>query len=121
MTRKIKFTFTSLLVFLVALSFAEPASATLVHDGHHQHGERRAAEAKRRRAPHTRRRTKTRRKSNRRIAYVCPMHPDIREKSRGTCPKCLMELVSEPRNARAKEEKPDSHGAGSGASTSGGS
>jgi hypothetical protein len=29
------------------------------------------------------------------------MHPDIRERSRGTCPKCLMDLVAEPRGAKA--------------------
>jgi uncharacterized paraquat-inducible protein A len=30
--------------------------------------------------------------------YVCPMHPDMRSKSHGECPKCGMELVSERRS-----------------------
>lgn len=31
-------------------------------------------------------------------SYVCPMHPDMRSKSRGECPKCGMELVGERRS-----------------------
>ena len=49
-------------------------------------------------------RVKTRKKENRRrrlVNYVCPMHPDIRSKSHGTCPKCLMDLVVEKRGAKA--------------------
>jgi hypothetical protein len=48
-------------------------------------------------------RVKTRKKENRQrlVHYVCPMHPDIRSKSRGTCPKCLMELVAERPAAKA--------------------
>ncbi len=48
-------------------------------------------------------RVKTRKKENRRrlVHYVCPMHPDIRSKSHGTCPKCLMKLVPEKRGAKA--------------------
>lgn len=30
--------------------------------------------------------------------YVCPMHRDMRSKSRGECPKCGMELVGERRS-----------------------
>ena len=47
---------------------------------------------------------RTRKKENRRrrlVQYVCPMHPDIRSKSHGTCPKCLMDLVAEKRGAKA--------------------
>jgi hypothetical protein len=32
------------------------------------------------------------------------MHPDIRERARGTCPKCLMELEAEPRGAKARAD-----------------
>jgi Heavy metal binding domain len=32
------------------------------------------------------------------VGYVCPMHPDMRSKSRGECPKCGMELVGERRS-----------------------
>ena len=48
-------------------------------------------------------RVKTRNKENRRrlVHYVCPMHPDIRSKSHGTCPKCSMDLVAEKRGAKA--------------------
>jgi hypothetical protein len=35
------------------------------------------------------------------VQYVCPMHPDIRSRSHGTCPKCLMELV-EKRRVKSK-------------------
>jgi hypothetical protein len=49
------------------------------------------------------------------------MHPDIREESQGTCPKCLMDLVAEPRGEKtgngAKDKARD---VGAGASTSGG-
>jgi hypothetical protein len=31
-------------------------------------------------------------------SYVCPMHPDMRSKSRGECPKCGMDLVAERRS-----------------------
>nr|MDQ3805580.1 hypothetical protein [Acidobacteriota bacterium] len=61
-----------------------------------------------------------RRDSKRAVAYVCPMHPDIRERSRGTCPKCLMDLVAEPRGAKAGGAEVDAGGGGAGASASGG-
>ncbi|MCA1612686.1 MAG: hypothetical protein LC800_00750 [Acidobacteria bacterium] len=32
--------------------------------------------------------------------YSCPMHPDIREKAAGTCPKCLMNLERETAKAQ---------------------
>ena len=28
-------------------------------------------------------------------AYVCPMHPEVRQPSPGKCPKCRMDLVPE--------------------------
>ena len=81
---------------ILALAFAEPPSASAIND-QHQHQERRRTESRRNRAaPH---RAKARRKANRqRISYVCPMHRDIRSKSRGTCPKCLMDLVAHKRD-----------------------
>lgn len=33
------------------------------------------------------------RMKKRTVNYVCPMHPDMRSKSRGECPKCGMDLV----------------------------
>jgi Cu+-exporting ATPase len=27
-------------------------------------------------------------------AYTCPMHPEVKQNSPGTCPKCGMKLVS---------------------------
>ena len=27
------------------------------------------------------------------VGYTCPMHPEIRSASPGTCPKCGMQLV----------------------------
>jgi hypothetical protein len=32
------------------------------------------------------------------VSYICPMHPDMRSKSRGECPKCGMKLVVERRS-----------------------
>jgi uncharacterized paraquat-inducible protein A len=47
-------------------------------------------------------RVKTRKKNRRQVVhYVCPMHPDIRSKRQGTCPKCLMDLVAEKPGAKA--------------------
>lgn len=46
------------------------------HGGHgHQHGEHDAAGGV--------------------AIYTCPMHPEVRQPSPGTCPKCGMKLVSE--------------------------
>lgn len=91
-----------------ALSFAGPADAAAWCDGHQcQHG---AARHTRRRVARKRARV---RDSRRAVAYVCPMHSDIRERSRGTCPKCLMDLVAEPRGPKVNAR-------GAGASASGG-
>ena len=27
--------------------------------------------------------------------YICPMHPDVRQRNPGRCPKCRMDLVPE--------------------------
>lgn len=36
--------------------------------------------------------------------YVCPMHPDVRQSTPGTCPRCGMKLVPAP-----KDPKPQPH------------
>ena len=84
-------------VAALALSFDGPAEAAVGCDGHHQ-CHHKAAGRTRRRAPAARQRVRARRRVKQRsAAYVCPMHPDIRERARGTCPKCLMDLVAEGR------------------------
>lgn len=90
------------LVSLVALLTVGAADAPARCDGLHHQGRLHAAERTQKRALSARQRARTSRRDNRRaVAYVCPMHPDIRERSRGTCPKCLMELVAEPRGSKA--------------------
>jgi hypothetical protein len=77
-------------VVVLALVFIEPGPASAAHEGSHHHNHQRTTK----RARH---KVKAKRKARRRaVSYVCPMHPDIREKSRGACPKCLMDLVAEP-------------------------
>ena len=77
-------------VVFITLMFAEPAAMFADHDAHHQKNHSQASKRARR--------AKEKRKARRRaVIYVCPMHADIREKSADTCPKCLMELVAEPR------------------------
>ena len=84
-------------VVAASLSSAGPAEAAPGCDGHHQ-CQHKAARRTRRRATAARQRARARRRDQRKsVAYVCPMHPDIRERSRGTCPKCLMDLVAEGR------------------------
>ena len=83
--KKIYIAFASFIAVIVALVFAAPAS-TVAHQKHQhtasQHVRRRAAKARKRVRQHA-------------VNYVCPMHPDMRSKSRGECPKCGMELVTE--------------------------
>jgi len=100
MTKKIYATFASLVAVISALAFAGPAGAA-AHDGHHQQRDRHAA------AGHARRRAAKARKRVRRraVSYVCPMHPDMRSKSRGECPKCGMELVAGRPGAQAAEKR----------------
>ena len=33
------------------------------------------------------------------VVYTCPMHPDVKSKKRGKCPKCKMDLVKETTSA----------------------
>lgn len=77
---------------MLVLTFGELPSAAAIHDQDQRPAHRRAS----------RQRVKTRKKENRRrlVHYVCPMHPDIRSKSHGTCPKCLMDLVAEKRGGK---------------------
>ena len=89
MVTKIYTSLTSIVV-VFALVFVEPADASAYHEGHHFQKHKQATKRSRHRA-------RAKKKQGRRaVIYVCPMHPDIREKSRGTCPKCLMDLVAEP-------------------------
>jgi FtsP/CotA-like multicopper oxidase with cupredoxin domain len=41
------------------------------------------------------------------VAYVCPMHPDVRSAQPGRCPKCGMKLVSEEIVAAASQGEHD--------------
>lgn len=85
--------------FALALSYAQGAPA--IHDEHdhahapHDRVRQNTASRSRRRA------SKARRRSARRapVSYVCPMHPDVRSRSRGECPKCGMTLVAPGRKA----------------------
>jgi Heavy metal binding domain len=82
---------------VLALAFVEPPRASAIEDG--QQGHHHRALSRRHRA--------VRKKIVRRRAagYVCPMHPDMRSHSPGTCPKCLMELVrKDARPAPPKSE-----------------
>ncbi len=95
----------ALVSLVTALSCAAPAEAAVQSDGQH-HSQHKAERRTRQGARVARQRARARRRDRRRVvAYVCPMHDDIRERSRGTCPKCLMELVAEPRDAKAGEAK----------------
>ena len=90
MARKIGRALTSCLTVMLVLTFAELPGTSATQEKHSKtHAVKRTA--------------KQQRKSVRRrqtVRYVCPMHPDIRSKSRGTCPKCLMDLVAEKRDAK---------------------
>ena len=77
--KKIYFAIT-LVGIIAVLAFTGVASPTSSHDG--------------RQRP-----AKVRKKVKKPSAtYVCPMHPDMRSKSRGECAKCGMELVEERRS-----------------------
>ena len=78
---KIYFKFAWFVAVIAALLFAGPTS-NASHDGHVH---RRAAKARKR----------VRKQA---VSYVCPMHPDMRSKTRGECAKCGMDLVSERRS-----------------------
>ena len=69
-----------LIAITASLLFAGGPTSTAAHD----HVHRRAAKVRKR----------VRKQA---VRYVCPMHPDMRSKSRGECAKCGMELVRERR------------------------
>jgi len=92
----------SLAAAVVAIVSVGASDASARHEGHQHPGQQHAAaKGTRKRARSARQRARSHRRDQRRaVTYVCPMHPDIREHSRGTCPKCLMDLVAEPRGAK---------------------
>lgn len=79
----------SSIAVIITLAIVAPPSAAAFDERPQEH---RHATGQRHRTP----RKKARRRQA--VSYVCPMHPDMRSKSPGTCPKCLMELVR--RNAK---------------------
>ena len=81
MSTKIYFTITSLVVIIAALAFTSVASQKSARDAH-----KRPAKVRKR-------------VQKRPVSYVCPMHPDMRSKSRGECAKCGMDLVVERRSS----------------------
>ena len=40
--------------------------------------------------------------------YTCPMHPEVRQETPGTCPKCEMQLV--PADEKHRHEGMPKHG-----------
>jgi hypothetical protein len=100
MARKIFGAVAFYIAVVLALTFGELPGAAAIQD-QHQHSKHSKAVSRRNRA--ARQRVKTQKRPARlrkAISYVCPMHLDIRSNSRGTCPKCLMDLVAEGRNAK---------------------
>ena len=86
--------FSALAVSALLLTPALPgaSAAHAAHEGR-VHAHERPARAKdsaaRRRALKSRRRA-----ARRSLGYACPMHPDMRSRTRGECPKCGMALVA---------------------------
>jgi Heavy metal binding domain len=91
---------------MLTLAPSGASAAYAVHDGHdHAHAWReRTQHSKSARA--LRRVSKARKRTARRasVSYACPMHPDMRSRTRGECPKCGMALVAAGRKARAGGE-----------------
>ncbi|HYP52101.1 MAG TPA: heavy metal-binding domain-containing protein [Pyrinomonadaceae bacterium] len=112
--------YAALIALAAAMSFAGTADAAVTCDGHHQ-CQHKSARRTRQHASAARGRKRTQRRSPRRaaVAYVCPMHADIRERARGTCPKCLMDLVAEPRGAKTGGAKTDARAEEAGPSAPG--
>ena len=102
MTKRIYSALVSLVAVVIALLTVGASDASARCDGLHHHGRQHVAKKTNKRARSARQRARTRRRAGRQtVAYVCPMHPDIRERARGTCPKCLMELEAEPRGVKS--------------------
>ena len=85
---RIHLKFVSLIAVIATLLFTGSVSKATTDGSHHSSSD------------HVRRRgVKVRKRVRKQAAnYVCPMHPDMRSKSHGECPKCGMELVSERRS-----------------------
>ncbi len=73
------------LLALFSPAFASPSGASALQS--HLRGARH------------RQRVASKRSGWRSVVYTCPMHPDISSDSRGTCPKCAMDLVPKRRAA----------------------
>ena len=100
MARKIFGAVAFCIAVVLALTFIELPRASAIQD-HNQRSKHRHAVSRRNRA--ARQRVESQRtpaRLRKAISYVCPMHADIRSNTRGTCPKCLMDLVAERRNAK---------------------
>jgi Heavy metal binding domain len=100
MAKKIYSAVASCITVILALTFGELPSKAAIHDQPQRQAHRDATSRRNRAA---RKRVRAGTKEGRRrlaISYVCPMHLDIRSNSRGTCPKCLMDLVAERRSAK---------------------
>jgi Heavy metal binding domain len=105
MRKRINTTLASIVIAVLALVFVEPARGSATLDGHHYQNHRQAKKHSPRMASRAGRRARAKRKASRRaVSYVCPMHPDIRERTQGTCPKCMMDLVAEPHKAEARHQ-----------------
>jgi hypothetical protein len=87
---------------LLTLPFVDAQAAPVIQDGH-DHAQARHDRARQGNTSRARRRSsKARTRSARRasVSYACPMHPDMRSRSRGECPKCGMALVAAGRGAK---------------------
>ena len=69
------------LAFALTLSAAAPAARAAVHDPHEH------VEAKE-------------------VVYTCPMHPEVKSKKKGQCPKCKMDLRPAPAEAAETQAAP---------------
>lgn len=102
MTKRINAALISIVAVAVVFMSAGSSAVSAGYGGRHQQGQSQAAQRTHKRAHGTGQRARSRSRAKRRaVLYVCPMHPDIRQRSRGTCPKCLMDLVAEPRGSKA--------------------
>lgn len=90
MKKRLYYVFASCIAVVFAFAAGQPPGASAIHDAAHHHTVEHRKDT-------PRQRVKKRKKT--RVSYVCPMHPDIQSKSRGTCPKCLMKLVPKGRSA----------------------
>ncbi|HEX7333815.1 MAG TPA: heavy metal-binding domain-containing protein [Pyrinomonadaceae bacterium] len=88
--KKIYVTCASFVAIILALAFAGPGS-TVAHETQQQkRNQPKRTDQVRRRAAKARKRAR-----QHAVNYVCPMHSDMRSRTRSECPKCGMELVVE--------------------------